>query len=701
MTSHSVDQLLKLDRTALPPDGGESFNRLIFSSSPYLLQHATNPVDWFPWSDDAFERARNQDKPVLVSVGYSTCHWCHVMADESFADRQVAELLNRDFIAVKIDREERPDLDAVYMAVCQMMTGQGGWPLTLLVTPDRQPFFAATYLPKNSRGGMIGMLELLTKVSELWHNERHKLLKTCEQVVNALSQLQAHRADRQAPNQTLLRKASEQFKNVFDKRNGGFGDAPKFPTPHNLSLLTRLGQRFRDPELTGMASHTLQAIRRGGIYDQVGFGLHRYSVDAHWLVPHFEKMLYDQALYILACLDTWQVTKEELLAAAARQTASYVLRDLQHPPGGFYAGEDADSEGAEGTFYLWTEPQLRGLLTAEQAELACRLFQVAPHGNFEGRSILHLAPQTDLPADDDPLLQELRRQRATRPRPHRDEKILTGWNGLMIAALARLDSCLGRADALEAARRAYQLIEDNLVREDGRLLRRYFDAQAGVPAFFEDYAALSWGCLELYQAGFANEHLAAALHWTKQMLQLFDDGAGSFYDTAHDSEVVMTRHRSLQDGALPAGISMAAGVLLRLGRLTGHLELEQRGITLLEVHTGQYSQHPSAYAQALLAIDELLGPTAEVTIVRGENASEARNMLTRLRQEGRLRIQVLWKQGEDAQLDQLAPRQQRQAALDGDTTAYLCSGRRCLEPVKTVDELQTQINELVRGSQSL
>jgi uncharacterized protein len=694
MSDHFIGRLLDIDRSTLSSDGKPDFNRLVFTSSPYLLQHATNPIDWYPWQSAAFERARIEDKPVLVSIGYSTCHWCHVMAHESFEDPDVAELVNRHFVAIKIDREERPDLDATYMEVCQLMTGQGGWPLTLLVTPDRQPFFAATYLPKRSSNGMVGVIELLTKVHELWQTERTKLLQTCHQVVNALQQVQQNRTVPQPPDEMLLQEALDQFKEQFDVHHAGFGHAPKFPTPHNLSLLARLARRFQDQGAANMASRTLTALRHGGIYDQIGFGLHRYSVDAHWLVPHFEKMLYDQALYILACLDTWQQTGADTHFTSARQTASYVLRDLQHPDGGFYAGEDADSEGAEGSFYLWTESQLREVLPTGAADRFIEQFQVTKTGNFAGKSILHLAPGAKLPDDYDPHLQQLRTLREERARPHRDEKILTGWNGLMIAALARLSAGQDSSEFLDAAHRAYRFISTYLIDESGRLLRRYFNGEAGISAFLEDYAALAWGCLELYQAGFATADLNAAVHWTEQLLVLFDDGAGGFYDTAADTEIVLTRNRSLQDGALPTGISMTAGVLLRLGRLTGRTDLEERGRKLLEQHVGLYRRYPSAYAQALLAIDDQLGPSIEATIICGNNRAEATQMLQVLRGQGLPGVLIIWKERPDPELDRLAPRQQDQLALDGLSTVYLCSGRRCLEPTTTTVQLTIQLNSL-------
>jgi len=532
-------------------------------------------------------------------------------------------------------------------------------------------------------------------VQDLWQTERAKLLQTCHQVVNALQQVQQNRAAPQPPNELLLQQALDQFKEQFDLQYAGFGQAPKFPTPHNLSLLARLARRFQDRDASEMASRTLTALRCGGVFDQIGFGLHRYSVDAHWLVPHFEKMLYDQALYILACLDTWQQTGADTLFTSARQTAIYVLRDLQHPDGGFYAGEDADSEGTEGTFYLWTESQLREVLPTGVADQFIKRFQVTKAGNFEGKSILRLSPGSKLPDDYDPLVQKLRTIREEqRTRPHRDEKILTGWNGLMIAALARLSAIHAHPEALEAAQRAFGFISTHLVDDSGRLLRRYFHGQAGIPAFLEDYASLAWGCLELYLSGFTTASLRAAVHWTEQLLVLFDDGAGSFYDTATDAEVVLTRNRSLQDGSLPTGISITAGVLLRLGRLTGRTDLEDRGVTLLEQHVGSYRRYPSAYAQALLAVDDQLGPGIEATIVCGRNRKEATRMLQVLRGQELPRVLIIWKDSQNAELDRLAPRQQSQMALKGLSTTYLCSGRRCLDPTTDVDQLNGQLNLL-------
>jgi len=693
---HATDirHLEQVDRRQLPADGGEDFNRLIFTASPYLLQHAENPIDWYPWGDEAFTRARAEDKPLLLSIGYSTCHWCHVMAHESFEDAEVAALINRDYIAVKVDREERPDVDHAYMEICQMMTGGGGWPLTLLLAPDKRPFFAATYLPKRSRNGMSGLLDILAKAQELWRDDRDRLLQTCRQVDDALQQAAGASEAPQPINSALLESAAAQYRQSYDALHAGFGDAPKFPAPHNLSLLLRLGRRLASDELTQMALLTLQAIRRGGIYDQLGYGLHRYSVDRYWLVPHFEKMLYDQALYILACCDAAQATGDSVYTLIARQTASYLLRDLQHSEGGFFAGEDADSEGAEGTFYLWSPEQVAAELPEPGARRFTQRFHLKQAGNFEGASILYLAGHDPI---DDPQGETDRMQllnaRARRPRPHRDEKLLSGWNGLAIAALARLAGLTEDPEILAAAERAADLVAGRMVR-DGRLLRRLHRGEAGIPGFLEDYANYTWGLLELYQAGCAPHRLLAALHWCEQLTLLFDAGDGGMFDSAADSEPILNRGRSLQDGAMPTGSAVAANVLLRLGRLCGRQDLYERGVTLLERHAATLERYPSAYAQSLIACDFALGPVGEVTIAVGNNRSEAERMREVVRAEWRLQLQLIWKEPGETRLDEQIERQRPQLPVDGLSAAYLCLGNSCREPVTDARDLQGLLAEL-------
>ncbi|PNU20846.1 thioredoxin domain-containing protein [Geothermobacter hydrogeniphilus] len=702
MTPTDLKQLFALDRTTLPENGGPNFNRLIFEQSPYLLQHADNPVDWYPWGDAAFEQARQLDRPVLLSIGYSTCHWCHVMAHESFASDRIAAVINAHFIAVKVDREERPDIDAAYMAVCQLMTGGGGWPLTLLLTPDRQPFYAATYLPPTTRGNQPGLLDLLDKVSDMWGTDRDKLLQSATQMVAALRHVETSQVSPGSPKEHLLQKALEQYRRDYDQRFAGFGSAPKFPAPHNLELLLRLARRDPSGEARQMALNTLTAIRRGGIYDQLGFGLHRYSVDSRWLVPHFEKMLYDQALLMLATTRAAQDTGEPLYSAMACETGSYLLRNLQHPEGGFYAGEDADSEGAEGTFYLWDDEEIQRLFPEVDAELARRAFGVTPAGNFEGRTILTFRAElqqsntdrrdaeTVLDANLDRIRETLLAARNRRPRPHRDEKLLTGWNGLALGALARTGSLFDRQELLQAAVRAADFILARLRRQDGRLLRRYCHNEAAIPGFLEDYAGLGFGLLELFLADFNPRWLEESRRLTEQMLDLFGDGRGGLYDTGRDAETVLIRGRNLQDGALPSGISVATDLLLQLGRLTGLKHFIRAGETLLTNHLGQVERYPRAYAWLLAALDSHLDPGPTLVIVPGKGKKTA-DWIPVARRHGPADLLLLVENPRLRHLD--LPLLRDRPARNGQTTAYLCTRTACLPPI--TDSLVLQ--ERLRG----
>jgi uncharacterized protein YyaL (SSP411 family) len=615
-----IASLDAIDRTTLPRDGGPDFNRLIFEKNPYLLQHATNPVDWYPWGEAAFARARDEDKPIFLSIGYSTCHWCHVMAAESFADETVAAVLARGFIAVKVDREERPDIDAVYMTACRLMTGNGGWPLTVLLTPERQPFFAATYLPRESRGGHIGLIALLERVAELWRSQRSVLIDSGERLTGALLDLEK-RNDMTAPlDDRPLRRALAAWRDSFDGHHGGFGGAPKFPTPHTLSLLWRLGQCLDAPDAAQMAAATLTAIRRGGIYDQVGFGLHRYAVDASWTVPHFEKMLYDQGLFILAALDGYQISGDPAYAAMARDTVSYLLRDLRTGEGAFCCGEDADSEGVEGTFYLWTPEEVRDALPAELAELACRAFGITDTGNFEGKSLPTLAASpADLAAISGGseeelagLLEQARQglffRRQERLRPHRDDKVLAGWNALAAGAVARAGVLLDQPGWVAEAAAALDFVQTALVDPRGRLLRGWRREAAAVPAFAEDYAWLAWGLTELHQARRMTKDLEQAVRWNEETLRLFADGEGDLWECGTDAEAVMGRGRSTVDGAVPAAGSVAALNLLRLADLAGTERWRAAGERLLRGRLGRLGGHPEAHAQLLIALDYALGP---------------------------------------------------------------------------------------------
>ncbi|WP_298035919.1 thioredoxin domain-containing protein [uncultured Desulfuromonas sp.] len=701
-----VLRLSRVDTKILPPDGGPRYNRLIFCKSPYLLQHAENPVDWHPWTEEAFARALSEDKPVFLSIGYSTCHWCHVMERESFEEKDVAAVINRDFIPIKVDREERPDLDNTYMTVCQMMTGSGGWPLTLLLAPDKKPFFAATYLPPRSRQGAIGLVELLERVIQLWRSDRVRLLRTGEEACRALIRLDNQAGGEKAPDEAPLGKALRQYSEGFDERFAGFGPPPKFPTLHNVSLLLRLWRRSGEKRALEMALQTLHAIRRGGIFDQLGGGLHRYAVDRHWLIPHFEKMLYDQALAVPAFLEAFQASGDVALARAAREVLDYLLRELAHPEGGFYCGEDADSEGAEGTFYLWTPAEVEEVLGKEAGGLFCRGYGICEAGHLEGKSIPHRAGEIkDLaekegiePGALEAALAEGRRAlfeaRQNRVRPHRDDKILTGWNGLAIAALARGGAVLGDPEAVEAAARTADFLLARMRSESGRLLRRYRLGEAAIPAFLEDYAFLLHGLLELYQAGFVPRRLEQALSLAGEMDELFSDDRGGYFDTGRDAETALVRGRSSQDGALPSGASLACLSLLRLGRLCGDSGLEKKGERLLGSLLPQVVRHPAAYSQTLIALDYALGPKSEVVVVAAPGGEPPDHLLQVLRGRFLPHTEVLLYRPGDRCLEALSPLVRGKEPSDGRAAAFLCREQSCQKPVTDARGLESLLDEI-------
>ncbi|TYO98767.1 hypothetical protein EDC39_105136 [Geothermobacter ehrlichii] len=689
-------KLTPAEIAALPANGGPHYNRLVFAKSPYLLQHAANPVDWHPWSDAAFDLARERDCPVLLSIGYSTCHWCHVMAHESFENRDVAELLNRDFVAVKVDREERPDIDATYMTVCQLLTGSGGWPLTLLLTPGREPFFAATYLPPQTRNGQPGLIEVLTKVRQMWADDREQLLLGANRIVTALKRAEAGRPRSRPPDEKLLYRALQHYRDSYDPQHGGFGGAPKFPAPHNLMLLLRLARRFDAADAADMARQTLRAIRAGGIYDQLGFGLHRYAVDRQWLVPHFEKMLYDQALFILAATAA-RTEENPHFATMALETAAYLRTGLQHPEGGFCAGEDADSDGGEGSFYLWSRDEIEKLLSEEDVELACRFFGIDARGNFEGRTILTNRMEREQLAEDlgeteaaltariARIRQTLLARRNRRPRPHRDENILTGWNGLAIAALARAGAAFDRPELVAAAEKAADFVLSRLRRDDGRLLRRFFRAEAAIGAFLEDYAGLAFGLAELFLASLEPLRLQQARQLAHQMLELFDDGEGGLSDSGRDAERILVRNRNLQDGAMPSGLSLAIGVLLQLGRLLGDGKLEMAGRNLLERHLAEAERYPRAYSWLLAALDSHLDSEPTLVIAAPDRQQTA-IWLETARRLGPPDLLLLPATPELAELD--LPLLQQRTPLHDRATAWFCSRRHCHPPVTEMAELE-------------
>jgi hypothetical protein len=679
------------------------------------LQHAANPVDWYAWGDDAFETARAQNKPVFLSIGYSTCHWCHVMAHESFENPSIAERMNRTFINVKVDREERPDIDAVYMTVCQAITGSGGWPLTIIMTPDRKPFFAGTYFPPETRPGRIGMPELTDRIGDLWTNRRQDLLKSADQVTQLLRNhappAASHRSEI-----TLLTSAFDELTGDYDPVHGGFGAAPKFPTPQKLLYLLRCWKRFRDDQALQMVEETLQAMRRGGIYDHVGFGFHRYATDAAWLLPHFEKMLYDQAMIALACLETFQATRHEQYARTAHEVFSYVLRDLRSPQGAFHSAQDADSEGEEGRFYVWTETDVEKILTPPEAAVWNRVYSVEAGGNFfdeakrrkTGANIFHLklpleewAAQLKMsPRGLGDLLEKCRnklyRAREKRMHPFRDDKILTDWNGLMIASLAVGARVLDDRQYETAARGAADFILSALRDRKGRLLHCFRNDEAAVPAFLDDYAFLIWGLIELYQTGFDVKYLEAAIGLNDQLLAHFwDDRDGGFFFTANDHEALLFRKKSIHDGAIPSGNSVSAMNLLRLARLTGDTRLEQKAERIGSAFAGLIGRSPSAVSFYLTALDYLMGPSHEIVIVAepGSGAVEAiRRALSGRFLPNKVLLHVPHGR-EAAAVKRIAPFTESFKGRKGQAVIHVCTDRSCRAPTTDIDEMISLLTE--------
>jgi len=669
-------------------------NRLATEQTPYLLQHASNPVDWYPWGDEAFALARRLDKPVFLSIGYSTCHWCHVMAHESFEDPEVARLLNDAFVCIKVDREERPDVDGVYMAVCQALTGSGGWPLTIVMTPDKKPFFAGTYFPKESRFGRMGLVELVPRIRETWQTRRGDVVKSAEQIAAALAARPRPPAGGDV-GAAALDEAAEQLAARYDPEHGGFSDAPKFPTPHNLFFLLRHWRRTGHAASLDMAVKTLRAMRLGGLWDHVGFGFHRYSTDARWLLPHFEKMLYDQALLAIACTEAFQATGSLEFRDTARDILAYVLRDLAAPEGGFYSAEDADSEGEEGKFYLWSVPEVSALLGPEDGDLAIQLFRLEPEGNFvdqahgvrTGLNIPHLAAPVPPERRErvEAIRQKLFAARERRVRPHRDDKVLADWNGLMIAALARAAQAFDEPRYAEAAERAAAFVLRELRRPDGRLRHAWREGTpSAAPAHADDYAFLVWGLLELYEITFDAAHIETALGLNRLLLEHYWDAAdGGLFFTADDGEKLLFRQKEVYDGAVPSANSVAMLNLLRLARIAGDAALEERAAAIGRAFAGDVARMPSAFTQFLCAVDFAVGPSHEVVIVGRPGADDTRAMLKAVREAFVPNKVVLFRQADEAApaIARIAPYTAAQRALDGRATAYVCQGGACQAPV--------------------
>jgi uncharacterized protein YyaL (SSP411 family) len=682
-------------------------NRLAKEKSPYLLQHAENPVDWFPWGEEAFQKAREEGKPIFLSIGYATCHWCHVMAHESFEDEEVARVLKASYVSIKVDREERPDVDTVYMTACQAMTKGGGWPLTIFMTPDGKPFFAGTYFPKESRMGMSGFLDLLKKISELWNQDRARFEEAGEQITQALQPRSEAASSGYVPDEAVLSKACGQLASAFDFTWGGFGQAPKFPMPHNLTFLVRWHARNGDESARTMTCKTLASMRNGGIFDQIGFGFHRYSVDEKWLVPHFEKMLYDQALLALAYTEASQAFGEDRFGAVAREIFTYVLRDMTSPEGGFYSGEDADSEGEEGLFYVWTPDEVKALLGEDAGDLFCRFYDIRPGGNFEGgNSIPHIIEEHGEFARKAGMTEEALRQsleeareklfqvREKRIHPLKDDKVLTSWNGLMIAALAKGTQAFGEPSYRKAACKAIDFILKKLVKDKRFLLRRYREGESAFAGYLDDYAFFVWGLIETYEATLEVRFLEEAARFQESMIDLFWDGAqGGFFFSGKENEKLIVPSKEAYDGALPSGNSVAASNLVRLGRALGKTEWEERADQTLQAYAASVEQYPAGFTQFLAALDFMIGPSREI-VIAGDPSGEDTGAMLRAVQRLFLpnKVLVLCSDGEEGRrLKALAPYTEGMGPVDGQPAAYVCERYACKRPLTDPEDLLAEL----------
>lgn len=667
-------------------------NKLIQEKSPYLLQHAHNPVDWYPWGSEAFARAVSEDKPIFLSIGYSTCHWCHVMERESFEDVEVANLLNKNFIAIKVDREERPDIDSIYMSVCQALTGHGGWPMTIIMTPDGKPFFAGTYFPKQDRMGLPGIMTILERTSLAWKENRSEVLETSSSIIAAISGTQE--STDTVDNKKLIHAAFEQYKIAFDSMHGGFGHAPKFPSPHIFFFLLRYWKLTGEEAALKMTEKTLNSMRRGGIFDHIGYGFCRYSTDRAWLVPHFEKMLYDNALLAMANLEAYQATGNGIYAQTAEEIFTYVMRDMTSSEGGFYSAEDADSEGEEGLFYTWTPDEIKQVLSGNDAERFMVLFDITSKGNFEGRSI----PNTingSIPGSDlefvEACRQKLFEHREKRIHPFKDDKILTSWNGLTIAAMAMGGRVLGNSRYTSAAEKAAEFILTRLVNAYGRLLAVYRDGVSPLKGYADDYAFMIWGLLELYETTYKPEYLQNALKLNSEFLNLFwDNENGGFFLYGSDSEQLITRPKEAYDGATPSANSTASNNLIRLARLTGRHELEEKAQQIIKAFAGNIEGYPAGFSNMLCAAILLKAEGVEV-IVSGGIDKGADKLLSIIRQGYRPFTVSLHYYQDTEILKNLIPFMSNYTTVEGKAAAYVCRNFTCNQPVTDAENLSEML----------
>ena len=672
-------------------------NRLSKEKSPYLLEHAYNPVDWYPWGEEAFEAAKSEDKPIFLSIGYSSCHWCHVMRNESFEDESVALILNKWFICIKVDREERPDIDHVYMSFSQAMTGKGGWPLSIFMTWDQKPFYAATYIPKENNYGLLGFIALASTIHEIWEKERERILSSSDDTVRVLEE-SIMASSKEELEKRVLTDCYEDLVVQYDAEYGGFGKSPKFPTPHSLLFLLRWWKETKNPSILEIVERTLQGMYSGGIFDHIGYGFSRYSVDEKWLVPHFEKMLYDNALLAKVYTEAFQATGRHLYKEVAEKVIDYVLRALKSPEGGFYSSEDADSEGEEGKFYSWSREEILTILGEKDGHWFAAVYGVTEEGNFEGKNILNLIGN-----DYEELMTEAMRKRLSEARkkmfevrekrvhPHQDDKILTSWNGLMIGTLAYAGRTFRNEKYLMAAKDAAKFVLSKVVDSEGRLLAYYRDGEAKLPGYLDSYSFFISGLLELHQATMEDEYLKLAIQYTEEMLRLFlDEKTGDFYLNSKESEKLVVEAKDLFDSAIPSGNSVAAMNLMVLYSITENMKYHEYAKKLFESHGKSVREQPSGFTYLLSAFIPYVNGTRSLVIAGDRTGEETQKMLELLF-GAYLPMMTVLVQDNDEEKEKGRLFAPGKGPIDGRTTAYICRNFTCEQGITSLEEFQEKL----------
>jgi uncharacterized protein YyaL (SSP411 family) len=674
-------------------------NRLIHETSPYLLQHAHNPVDWYSWGDEAFQKAKSQNRPILLSIGYSACHWCHVMERESFEDEKIAALMNDLFVNIKVDREERPDLDEIYMNAVQMLTGRGGWPMTVFLTPEGKPFYGGTYFPPEDRYGVPGFPKILQGVANAYREKTQDVGRSVEQILAALQRMSLSTESQQPFSSDIIAQSAEQLAQAYDTDHGGLGKAPKFPNVGVYELFLRHYHHSKKSRFLEMVTHTLTKMARGGIYDHLGGGFHRYSVDEKWLVPHFEKMLYDNAQLVRIYAQVYCVTGEPLFKQVVDETMNYLLREMLHTEGGFYSTQDADSEGEEGKFFVWSETEITRIVGEESSEIFCRIYDVSEEGNFEEKNILH--PILTLEQASKFFRRDLReieslvsdakgklfQEREKRPKPFRDEKILTSWNGLMLSGLAEAIKISRQPAYLEAANRTVDFIFTKMFR-DGRLLHTYKSGTGKILGYLDDYAFLAAGLLDLFEASVNRAHLDRALELAEIMLHEFwDEAGGGFFYTGRSHERLIAQSKPIFDGSIPSGNAVATQVLLRLYHYTGKEDYLKRAERILRAYYNAMENQPFGFAHMLAALDFYLQKPKEVVLVGDKKDPETAELLTKIHSLY-LPNMTLQLASPDDSLEKISSLLAGKKQFEGKATVYVCHNFTCSRPVVEWDELK-------------